>query len=611
MIVNYEKFGLRCGLEIHQQLDTKKLFCNCPSVLRDDEPNFTVMRNLRAVAGELGDIDVAAAYEMLKANHFGYEGYSDTTCLVEFDEAPPNQLNNDALMAVLQASLLLNAKPVDEINIMRKTVVNGSNTAGFQRTALVAKNGFLETNQGRVNIPTICIEEEAARPVKKEQDFVVFRLDRLGIPLIEIATAPDIKTPEQCKEVAEKLGMIVRSTGKAKRGIGTIRQDINVSIAEGNRVEIKGSQELSLIPKLVELEIIRQINLIEIKKELGKRFAKKTRIQARDVTKIFRNTGAEIIKKALGEGGCVLAIPVLFFSKLLGKEVQTGRRLGTEISDRAKSVAGVGGIMHSDENLERYGISRQEIEILSKQLGIGPQDAFILIADKNEKAQKAIGAAVERICQCFEGVPKEVRNANADGTTTFLRPMPGSSRMYPETDVIPIVPDASSIILPELINEKAARFNRDYHLGFDLADLAAQSPQADIFESLVKKFTNIRPAFIAETFFGTEKSLSRKYEKDIRISSDIFEKVFDALNSNKISKDIIPDIIYDCYLTRELDIGKFRLLSESELEAEVKKIVKENQGLEFNKMIAKVMAVLRGKGNSVRIIEIIKKYQKL
>ena len=218
---------------------------------------------------------------------------------------------------------------------------------------------------------------------------------------------------------------------------------------------------------------------------------------------------------------------------------------------------------------------------------------------------------MERIYQCFEGVPKEVRNANADGTTTFLRPMPGSSRMYPETDVIPIVPDASSIILPELINEKAARFNRDYHLGFDLADLAAQSPQADIFESLVKKFTNIRPAFIAETFFGTEKSLSRKYEKDIRISSDIFEKVFDALNSNKISKDIIPDIIYDCYLTREMDIGKFRLLSESELEAEVKKIVKENQGLEFNKMIAKVMAVLRGKGNSVRIIEIIKKYQKL
>ncbi|MBW3023191.1 Glu-tRNA(Gln) amidotransferase subunit GatE, partial [Candidatus Woesearchaeota archaeon] len=339
MIVNYEKFGLKCGIEIHQQLNTKKLFCNCPSVLRDDEPHFVVKRTLRAVAGELGEVDVAAAYEMMKGRHFNYEGYSDTTCLVEFDEAPPAPMNNEALTAAIQISTLLNAKPADEIQVMRKTVVNGSNTTGFQRTALIARNGFLETKNGKVNIQTICVEEEAAREIRKDEESVTFRLDRLGIPLVEVVTGPEIKTPEHCKEVAEKIGMIVRSTGKAKRGIGTIRQDINVSIAEGNRVEIKGAQELHLLPKLIEMEIIRQINLLEIKKELERKFAKKTKIEIKDITNVFKNTGAELIKKALAlENGSVMAIPVPFFSKLIGKELQTGRRLGTEFSDRAKVV---------------------------------------------------------------------------------------------------------------------------------------------------------------------------------------------------------------------------------------------------------------------------------
>ncbi|MEM4336400.1 MAG: Glu-tRNA(Gln) amidotransferase subunit GatE [Candidatus Woesearchaeota archaeon] len=611
MIINYEKFGLKCGLEIHQQLETKKLFCNCDSVLKNEEPHFVVSRTLRAVEGEMGDIDVAAAYEMLKGRRFIYEGYYDTTCLVEFDEAPPNPMNKEALETALQVSLLLNAKPVDEINIMRKTVIDGSNTTGFQRTALIATKGYIETSQGRVTIPTICIEEESARQIAKEDGTVIYRLDRLGIPLIEVATGPEIKSPDQCKEVAEKIGMVIRSTGKSKRGLGTVRQDINVSIAEGNRVEIKGAQDLNLIPKIVELEIIRQLNLIEIKKELYRRFAKKTKIEVKDATRIFRNTNSEIIKKALSEGGVVLAIAVPFFSKLLGKELQRGRRLGTEISDRAKIIGGVGGIIHSDENLERYNISRVEIEELSKFLGIGMQDAFIIIADKKEKSEKAMKAAVERIYECFEGVPKEVRNANPEGTTTFLRPMPGSSRMYPETDIPPIVPDISDISLPELITDKIQRYRKDYNLGFDLAEFAAYSQNSENFEKLVNKFQNIKPAFIAETYFGVEKSLSRKYEKEIRVPFEIFEKIFEALNNNEISKEIIPEIIFDYYTTKNLNINKFKILKDKELEAEVKRIVKENQGLEFNKMVAAVMSVLRGKGDSFKIIELIKKYQKL
>jgi len=610
MEIDYEKFGLKCGIEIHQQLNTKKLFCNCPSILRDDAPQFVVKRKLRAVAGETGEIDIAAMHETEKGMEFGYEGYSDTTCLVEFDEAPPNPMNSEALNAALQVSLMLNSKPVDEIQVMRKTVVNGSNTTGFQRTSLVSKNGFIDTTYGRVGVTIVCIEEEAAREIKKEGNVVTYRLDRLGIPLIEIATAPDIKTPEQCKETAEKIGMILRSTGKVRRGLGTIRQDINISIKEGNRVEVKGVQDLKLIPLIVELEIIRQLNLIEIKKMLEDRNAVKTGMAIKNISPVFKNTQCGIIKNALANGGAVLAIPVPFFSGILKKEIQRGKRLGSELSDHAK-MFGVGGLFHSDENLPNYGMTKEEITEISKKLGIGEGDAFILIADSEEKAKKALEAVKNRLALCIEGVPREVRNANPDGTTTYMRPMPGSSRMYPETDVVPAKPNIEGISLPELITDKMERFQKEYFLGTDLAELAAYSEKAESFERFVKKFPSLKPAFIAEIFLTTEKSLRRKFEKTISAPDDVFDSIFEALVEGKITKDIIPDIIMDYSQSKSLDLKKFRMLNDKELEQEVKKIIKEFEGLEFNLLLNKVMGVLRGKSDARKIIEFVKKYQKL
>ena len=262
--IDYEKIGLKCGLEIHQQLDTKKLFCNCISLLRQDEPDFEVKRNLHVVAGESGEVDTAASYEVSLNKDFIYQGY-DTTCLVELDESPPRKINQEALRIALQISILLNAKIFSATQIMRKTVVDGSNTSGFQRTVLVAKDGFVETSYGKVRIESVCLEEDSARIISKEDGKSVYRLDRLGIPLIEIATAPDIKTPSQAKEVALYLGNILRSF-KVKRGIGTIRQDVNVSIKNGKRVEIKGVQNPELIKKSVELEVKRQQSFLKNKK---------------------------------------------------------------------------------------------------------------------------------------------------------------------------------------------------------------------------------------------------------------------------------------------------------------------------------------------------------
>ena len=280
---NYNELGFKCGLEIHQQLEGKKLFCNCDTINSDKDPNVKFERRLMAVAGETGEIDVAAKYEMEKGKKFIYEADSADTCLIEYDEQPPNPINKQALETTIKIALLLNAKIVDEIQIMRKIVVDGSNVAGFQRTALIATDGFVEMNGEKIAIPTICLEEEAAQKIEESKDFVVYRLDRLGIPLIEIATSSDIKNPEHAKEVAGYIGMVLRSVENVKRGLGTIRQDVNISIKNGARTEIKGFQDLRSIPKVIEYEVKRQLEAIK----QGKKLMKEVRKAEADFTTSF------------------------------------------------------------------------------------------------------------------------------------------------------------------------------------------------------------------------------------------------------------------------------------------------------------------------------------
>jgi len=283
-MTDYQKIGFKCGIEIHNRLNTKtKLFCGCKPTFSGNKLSSLIKRKLRAVAGELGQVDVAALYEYLRDRTFFYNCYPDETCLIETDEEPPHALNKEALEVVLQVALLLKAEIPDEIHIMRKTVIDGSNTCGFQRTAIVGMNGVLETTKGKVRITNICLEEESSGIVKQEGNEITYRLDRLGIPLIEIGTAPDIKDPEHAKEVAEKLGMLIRSTGKSQRGIGVTRQDVNVSIAKGARVEVKGVQELDAIPEIIENEIKRQQELIA----KGEKPKEETRVAKEDGTTEF------------------------------------------------------------------------------------------------------------------------------------------------------------------------------------------------------------------------------------------------------------------------------------------------------------------------------------
>ncbi|VVB81176.1 Glutamyl-tRNA(Gln) amidotransferase subunit E [uncultured archaeon] len=601
---------VKCGLEIHQQVDTKKLFCECDSIIHENTPHYTITRKLRAVVGETGEVDIAAAQEALKGKKYEYEAYDDNCCLIELDEEPPRSLRQEALLAGVQVAKLFKAKFVDEVQVMRKTVVDGSNTSGFQRTALVAYDGRIDSSLGKISIPTIIIEEDAARLIKDEPDKTTFRLDRLGIPLLEISTGPDIVSPDHCAEVAEKLGLFLRSTGKVKRGLGTIRQDVNVSIEGGERVEIKGAQDLKLLPKLVELEAVRQQSLIDIKKELEKRNVREVFAQIVDASRLLVNSKSKVIASALSKGGAVLGIKLPCFKGLIGKEVQPGRRLGTEFSDRAKVASGVGGIFHSDE-LPNYGILPDEVEQIAKHLDCGNHDGFVLVADAKNRAERALQAVLVRANDAIRGVPKEVRRANEDGTTTFMRLMPGAARMYPETDVLPIKITKQmidSVEIPELIEHKIGRYEK-LGLGHDLAELVAKSDRALLFDQFAKSFKALKPAYIAELLMTAERTVKRQFNIEINPADEDFCALLTALEHEEISKESVLEILKEKKSVKEV-LNKYRMLSEGELLRELTRIIEESKGMPINALIGKAMGELRGKASGQKIVELLKKLTK-
>jgi glutamyl-tRNA(Gln) amidotransferase subunit E len=305
---DYEELGLVAGLEIHQQLDTAtKLFCNCPTELRDpEESTRSFTRYLHPTKSELGEIDEAALEESRVDREFEYLGF-DSTCLVEEDDEPPHRLDREAMETALEIAQLLDMDPVDTVHVMRKIVVDGSNTTGFQRSMLVANGGEIETSEGPVGVEDMMLEEESCQRVEETENGVRYSLDRLGIPLVEIGTKPDIRSPEQAREAAEQIGMLLRSTGKVKRGLGTIRQDVNVSIADGARIELKGVQSLDDIDDIVRNEVRRQVELVEIADVLQERDA--TVGDPENVTSVFEDTDSGVIGGALSSGGEVHSAP--------------------------------------------------------------------------------------------------------------------------------------------------------------------------------------------------------------------------------------------------------------------------------------------------------------
>ncbi|MBI4151713.1 Glu-tRNA(Gln) amidotransferase subunit GatE [Candidatus Woesearchaeota archaeon] len=610
--MTFTKLGLKCGIEIHQQLEGKKLFCHCPTRLRDDSPQFTLRRTLRAAAGESGVMDIAAVKEQQKGKIFIYEGYHDTTCLVETDSEPPHETNREALTTALQFCLLVNANVTDVIQMMRKTIVDGSNTSGFQRTGLIGRNGLIETKQGKVNITNVSLEEDSCKIINDTPDARTYRLDRLGIPLIEVGTAPDITSPEQCQEVAKHLGMLLRSLPGVKRGLGTIRQDVNVSIKGGSRVEIKGAQDLRLLPLLVEYEAKRQEELLKLKEEIKK--IKLTQFKIIELTHLFQNSTSKIIASALQKkNGKVLGIRLNQFSGLLGKELLPKHRVGTELAGRARILAGVGGIIHSDEfdqekkTSTKYALSSETIDKIEKALSVAGGDAYVLVADEEQNARKALEAVYRRVEELFVGVPTEVRKANDDGTTSYLRPMPGAARMYPETDVPLIYPSLKGISLPELLPEKIERYQRDLGLAADLAEYVAKSDKVTLFEEIVKHYPAIKPAFVADVLVSFPIEIRRKYGLDPELlSEEQLREFFRALSRDQIHKDIALDVLIDM-IKGTYDVKRYASLGTEEIHAVIREVLEKNKGAPFSALMGLCMKRLAGKASGEFISKHLKK----
>ena len=469
--------GFMCGLEIHQQLDTAKLHSRMPSKLYEhksedipaDWPRST--RRLRASRGEGGETDVAARFEQRRNRTFEYV-QPPNAGLIELDESPPRNHEPEAVDVVLTMAALMDAKPIPNLQAMRKTVVDGSNTSGFQRTTIVATDGKIETNSAEVGIDLISLEEDSARKLDTKQselgETVVYNLDRLGVPLVEVATAPDVRSPEHAKETAIALGRLLRDTRRVRRGLGSIRQDLNVSIACGDRVEIKGCQDLDWIPQIIRLEMARQLHFYRLANELRSeaelpplppdrkmdskpvenrvQLATSSRIplDIHEVSEIFSDCESEMLSSSLESGSSVLGIRLPGFSGRLGKKdaIENGAqlpRLGRELASAAK-LAGVRGIFHSDE-LPAYGIGTKEVDAVRAALALSDGDAFVLCVAPRWQGELALESVVNRARMAFHRIPQEVRNVvirkgkPEDGTTTALRPLPGGARMYPETDI--------------------------------------------------------------------------------------------------------------------------------------------------------------------------------
>ena len=582
---------MKCGIEIHQRLATeKKLFCGCSAQPSEEKPIATVERMQRAVAGELGDVDLAALHEYSRGRKYRYQIFPQTTCLVELDEEPPHSMNGEALEIAVEVCLLLNSKVVDEVEVMRKTVIDGSNTSGFQRTSIIGLGGFIETSKGRVGIEAICLEEESSGIVGEKAGEITYRLDRLGIPLVEIATSPGIKDAKHAREVAEKLGMILRATGKVQRGIGTIRQDINISVPEGARVEVKGAQELGLIETIVDKEVRRQEKLVKIKGELEKRFGKKRfgKPAVVEVTEIFKNSASKLLRKE-----CVLAMKLEKFAGLLGDELYENRRLGTEFSDYAVAKAGVGGIIHSDEKLEKYLISGEEAGAVRKKLGAPADDAFVIVAGERKTCEKALEAVYERVMQTFEGPQNEVRKVLPDGGTSYMRPMPGSARLYPETDVPPIEISrklVEGIKLPEMPEERKARLMKI--LNEELAEKIMLSENYPLFEKVVGEL-KVEPKFVATTLEETLVSLRREGVPVEKLNENKLMELFIEYKCGKFVKAAIPEILRRVSKNTGESISSAveKLKLEKVGEVELRKIVEEKKkaGVSSKTLIQEIM----------------------
>jgi glutamyl-tRNA(Gln) amidotransferase subunit E len=552
--------NLKVGFEIHQQLATNsKLFCHC-SCEEAKKYDSSFVRKLRPTQSELGAYDPAAMFEFSKMHTVEYHGALGSCCLVEADEEPPHDVSTEALETALIFSLALHSKIMDEIHVMRKIVIDGSNTSGFQRTMLVASGGYLDIAGKQVGVQSICLEEDAAKLIGDEKRVRKFGLDRLGVPLVEIALEPVMGRPSEIMQVALTLGRLLRASKRVARGLGSIRQDINISVQNGAVVEVKGVQQLDQLVKVIEYEMQRQYGLIVIAQKLKEKNVdiKKVGERIEDVSDILDNkTPSRIVKKILEDRGLIIAIKVPGFAGMIGFEPYKDIRLGRELGKLVKFYD-IDGVFHSDE-LPNYGITEEEVAAVKQRLQMNDNDAFVILGGPNDKVKFASDAIIRRLKAAVEGVPAETRAATLDGNTVFLRPRPGVARMYPETDILPIAITKSMLEplvdkVPRQWDEIVDSLVKKYYLNTKLADQIFDSDYLNVFEEIAGK-TKVQPTFIASKLTEDLTSLRRQGLDASILTDDVIKDIFTRLDRGSITKESVV-LIFEKLMKNEPTIMK-------------------------------------------------------
>jgi glutamyl-tRNA(Gln) amidotransferase subunit E len=624
--IDMNEIILKVGFEIHQQLSTQnKLFCNC-KCLEVENYDSIFLRKLRPAHSELGSYDRASIFEFTKMRTIKYHSSYIASCLVEADEEPPHEINRDAMDTALIVSLALNSNIIDEINVMRKIVIDGSNTSGFQRTMLISYGGHLQVDGKKIGVQTICLEEDSGKLLSDDGKFREYGLDRLGIPLIEIALEPVTGTPTEIVKIALTLGRLLRTTKRVARGLGSIRQDVNISVNNGKGiVEIKGVQRLDQLIKVIEYETTRQHGLILIAEKMNRERKPNDIIigdKIMDITNIFIDSSSKIIQKVISnKENIFMAVRVKGFKGLFGFEPYPDIRIGKELGELVRFY-GFGGLFHSDE-LPNYGITDIEVKKVNEILDIDiSKDGFIILGGPREKMSIAISAICDRLNNVSSGVPSETRAARIDGKTIYSRPKPGSARMYPETDISPFkITDDLLVPLKEKVpkswNETILYLAKKYQLNENLAEKIFDSNYFEIFEVLCD-LTKISPSFIASKLTEDILNLERQgYDSSI-LNNDILLDIFKRLDSGLIAKESINLIMEKLMnkTTKSVDesirVLGIKSISDEELEKIINKIIEDNmliiqeKGMKaMSALMGKCMTILRGKVNGKKINEVI------
>ncbi len=619
-----DELGVKVGLEIHQQLATnKKLFCNCTPI-DTDEYSITFQRKLRAAKSELGEYDPAALFEKSKSKTIMYFANPESSCLVEQDEEPPHELDIDAKKISLIIASALKSDVFREIYPMRKTVVDGSNTTGFQRTMLISQGGSFNVENKEIGIQSICLEEDAAKILGEDGEIKKYGLERLGVPLVEIATEPFEVKPHEIKKIALALGRILRSTKKVKRGLGSIRQDVNVSIKDGNVViEVKGVQQLDQLEKVVEYEAKRQDGLLKISKKLQDIDWTHNNEDRKDVTELFKKCKSKIIQNAIKKNQKIVGISFRNMAGMFGYSPYEGIRLGKEVAELVRFF-GIGGVFHSDE-LPNYGVENKDIDDLKKTLGINENDGFLILAAPEEKISVVIDQIILRIEYIRnEGIPIDTRLATQSGETKFLRPRPGAARMYPETDIPPIIISKTELDdainnIPKSWDDSIKDLQTKYQLNLQLSEQLFDSNYFELFEKITEK-TKVNPTFVASVLCSTITNLERNGLDSKLLKSNEIRKTFQFLEEGKIAKESV-EIIFENIMNGKsqtieeaMSNTSIETIDESELEKICKEIVDKNQKIVENQkeraigpLMGIAMKELRGKASGETINKLLLK----